>query len=83
MAKATVTSKGQITIPVKVRRALGLATDDQVEFVEFEAGQFAIIPATVSVQSLKGMIRKPRKPVTIADMNSAILARATALSRKK
>ena len=50
MATATVTSKGQITIPVRVREALGLDAGDRVEFVEFEKGQFAIIPATRSVR---------------------------------
>ncbi|MCI4605520.1 AbrB/MazE/SpoVT family DNA-binding domain-containing protein, partial [Pseudomonas fluorescens] len=34
MATATLTSKGQITIPVQVRTALGLETGDRVEFVE-------------------------------------------------
>jgi hypothetical protein len=30
------------------------------------------VPATRSVTSLKGIIRKPAKPVTIEDMNAAI-----------
>jgi antitoxin PrlF len=32
-AVTTVTSKGQITIPVEVRRAMGLTEGEQVEFV--------------------------------------------------
>jgi len=31
-SRATITSKGQITIPVAVRRQLGLRKGDQVEF---------------------------------------------------
>ncbi len=38
MSKATLTSKGQITIPVDVRRALGLETGDQLIFEHDESG---------------------------------------------
>ncbi len=59
MATATLTSKGQITIPVQVRTALGLETGDRVEFVETEDGRFSIIAASKTVHDLKGLIRKP------------------------
>jgi antitoxin PrlF len=36
-AIATITSKGQITIPVEVRRQMGLTEGEQVEF-QVEAG---------------------------------------------
>ncbi len=72
MATATVTSKGRITIPAKVRDALGLDSGDRVEFVPTEAGGFAIIPANKSVRDLKGMLAKPGKPVSIKQMNDAI-----------
>lgn len=39
----TLTSKGQITVPVEVRRWLGLKQGDQVEFVE-EAGRIFLKP---------------------------------------
>jgi len=74
MATATLTSKGQVTIPAQVRSALGLGTGDRVEFVELADGQFAIMAASKSVQSLKGMIRKPAQAVTIEAMNAAIEA---------
>ncbi len=38
MAEATVTSKGQVTIPKTVRDALGLQTGDRVDFVESDEG---------------------------------------------
>lgn len=72
MATATLTSKGQITIPVQVRTSLGLETGDRVEFVEMEDGKFSIISASKTVQDLKGLIRKPAKAVSIEDMNLAI-----------
>lgn len=74
MATATLTSKGQITIPAQVRASLGLSAGDRIEFIELDKGQFAIMAATQSVKDLKGMIRKPASPVSIEKMNSAIEA---------
>ena len=80
MTTATVTSKGQITIPSQVRNALGLEAGDRVEFVEQGKGQFAIVAATRSVQELKGRFQgKKGKPVTIEEMNAAIGKRVTGL----
>lgn len=76
MPTATMTSKGQITIPVEVRSELGIDSGDRIEFVRNEGtGRYEVIPATVSVQRLKGIVPKPRKPVSISDMNEAIRKR--------
>jgi antitoxin PrlF len=75
MAAATLTSKGQITVPVEVRQALGLDAGDRVEFVEVEPGRFELVPATQSVKTLKGMFGKPRRVVSIEEMNAAIAKR--------
>lgn len=83
MSAATITSKGQITIPATVRTALGLDAGDRVEFVELEKGRFAIVPATVSVRRLRGIIRKPEKSVSIEDMNTAIAQRRAGSDLKR
>lgn len=75
MSTATMTSKGQITIPAIVRSALGVEAGDRVEFVQVEPGRFELVAATQSVTALKGLVRKPASPVTIASMNKAIAAR--------
>ncbi len=73
MASAKITAKGQITIPSQVRSALGLDVGDRIEFIESEKGQFLIIPATGSIQELKGMARGRReKPVSFEEMDRAI-----------
>ncbi len=73
MASATVTSKGQITIPNKVRNALGLEPGDRVEFVESRKGEFSFIPATSTVRELKGLFRGRRtKPVSLQEMDRSI-----------
>lgn len=74
MSAATLSSKGQITIPAKVRASMGVDTGDRIEFIEMDDGTFTIMAATRSVKELKGMIRKPAKPVSIEDMNAAIEA---------
>ena len=75
MATATVTSKGQITIPSAVRTALGLESGSRVEFVQNVQGQFSIVPVTSSVLELRGMLKKPKKAVSIEAMNRAIALR--------
>ena len=75
MTSATITSKGQITIPARIRKALHVSAGDRVEFVEVEPGRFEFIAATRSVTDLKGMFGKAKKIVSIDDMNAAITAR--------
>jgi AbrB family looped-hinge helix DNA binding protein len=72
MAQATLTSKGQVTIPALVRASMGVGTGDRIEFVEVGKGQYTIISATQSVKVLKGIIGKPARPVSIDEMNAAI-----------
>ena len=72
MTTATITSKGQVTIPKDVRARLGIEAGDRVEFVEIQDGVFQIVAATQDVQVLKGIVPKPKKPVTIEEMNQAI-----------
>ena len=74
MAAATLTSKGQVTIPVSVRAALGVVAGDRVEFIQTEPGCFAVVAATRPVTALKGLVRRPKKPVSLGDMNVAIAA---------
>lgn len=75
MTTATITSKGQITIPANVRQALSVGTGDRVEFVQVEPGQYLFLAANCSVTELKGMFGKADRVVSIEDMNSAIAAR--------
>jgi len=78
MTTATVTSKGQITIPANVRLALQVQPGDRVEFVEVDPGRFEVVAATISVTELKGMFGKSARSVSIEEMNKAIAARGKA-----
>ncbi len=64
--------KGQITLPKDVRSRLGVDTGDRVEFVEVKKGVFQMVAATRDVRSLKGIVPKPRRPVTIDEVKQAI-----------
>jgi antitoxin PrlF len=75
MTTATLTTKGQITIPADVRYALKVDTGDRVEFVQIAPDRFEFVAANRSVTELKGMFGKPSKSVSIDDMNKAITKR--------
>ena len=68
MPSATLTSKGQITIPKKVREALGLETGDSVAFRIGEDGTVTLHPETVSIASLFGMLSPRRRGLELEDM---------------
>lgn len=76
MTAATITSKGQLTLPKEVRQALGVGPGDQVNFVRMQDGNFAVMPASLPVKRLKGIVPKPATPITLDDMDRAIAAGA-------
>jgi AbrB family looped-hinge helix DNA binding protein len=71
MPTATLTSKGQVTLPKEVRDRLGLRAGDRIEFVETDRG-FVVVPATQDIRAIKGIAPKPPKAVTVDEMNRAI-----------
>jgi antitoxin PrlF len=75
MTTATLTSKGQITIPADVRHDLKVDAGDRVEFVQIAPGRYEFVAATQNVTGLKGMFGKPSRTVSIDDMNNAIAKR--------
>jgi len=72
MSTATVTSKGQITIPAAVREAMQIETGDRIDFVETGPGRFEVVAASSDVAELKGMLGKAKRSVSIDQMNEAI-----------
>ncbi len=73
MATATITSKGQVTIPKSVRDRLKIGPGDRLEFIVERNGRVSIVPATVSLRSLVGALRPAsRRRVSVEDMNRAI-----------
>ncbi len=82
MSTATLTSKGQITIPAAVRDGLGVDTGDRVEFIEIAAGRYELVAATLPTTALKGLVPKPAATVGVEAMNAAIRERASRTIRR-
>jgi AbrB family looped-hinge helix DNA binding protein len=72
MPSATLTSKGQITLPKSVRDGLGIRTGGRVEFVEMDKGVYRMVAATREIREIKGSIPKPPTPVSVEDMRTAV-----------
>jgi AbrB family looped-hinge helix DNA binding protein len=73
MPGATLTSKGQVTIPKAVRDLLGLEAGDQLDFVLEDGSRVILRPGNRDARSLKGLLHRPgRRPVSIRQMNEAI-----------
>ena len=73
MAVATLTSKGQTTIPKQVREHLKLNPGDKLDFVIESGGRVVIRPAKLDVRELKGLLkRRDGKALSIEEMNAAI-----------
>lgn len=76
MSTATLTSKGQVTIPAVVRSGLGVDTGDRIEFLEIAPGRYEVIAATLPVTALKGLVPKPARAVSVDAMNAAVRQRS-------
>lgn len=72
---ATITSKGQVTVPKAIRDSLHLRPGDKLDFL-LDDGELRVAPVKSSVTALKGMLPKPATPVTLEQMDEAI-ARAS------
>jgi AbrB family looped-hinge helix DNA binding protein len=81
MPTSKLTSKGQITLPQAVRRALGLEAGDKVDFVQVKGG-YKLIPLRKDVRALKGRFAgRIERPVSLEEMDEAIAEAAAAAKR--
>ena len=82
MAIATMTTKGQITIPKEIRDALHIQPGDRVDFDLLGDGTAKILPMNVKLEDLIGILKYDGPPVTIEQMNDAIKQRAVERFRR-
>jgi AbrB family looped-hinge helix DNA binding protein len=78
--EATLSSKGQATIPKAVRDRLHLQPGDRFKFFFHPDG--VIILPKIPTSKLKGMIPKPSQAVSLEQMDAAIEAGATERFRR-
>ena len=72
MAVAKLTSKGQLVIPQVIRQHLHLQQGDSVDFIIQDDGEVVVRPATRDVRELKNILPKPKKAVSLAEMDRAV-----------
>ena len=69
MSEATLTSKGQITIPADIRRSMAIKPKDRLTFTPMPDGTVVMRAKTKSIRELKGMLKPPPDiSVSISDM---------------
>jgi antitoxin PrlF len=74
---ATMTSKGQITVPKQVRAELGLVTGTRVTFTRNKDGDYVLSRKSRSVRELKGRLRYSGTPKTLDEMDAGVARGAT------
>ncbi len=79
--EATLSSKGQATIPKAVRERLRLRPGDRFKFFFHPDG--VIILPRIPASRLKGIVPKPARPVSLEEIDAATEAGATARFRRK
>ena len=72
MASAKITSKGQITLPLEVRKALKVRPGDRVSFRTARDGRIVVEPDSVDLLTLKGAVKTKVSGVSLEDMDRAI-----------
>ena len=76
--ESAITVKGQATIPKAIREHLRLKPGDRVKFFLHPDGTVVLLPK-IPVSALKGIVRRPRRPVSLERMREAIAEGASGL----
>lgn len=72
MSTATMTTKGQVTLPREVREDLGLKEGDKIDFEKI-GGRYVLRPRNRSAMELAGVLHRPgAKTLTIEEMDEAL-----------
>jgi AbrB family looped-hinge helix DNA binding protein len=77
MITSTISSKGQVTIPKKIREFLKVGTFDKIVFIPLEDGRVLITSKQNPAAALFGMLkhRGLKKPVSVEDMQKTVRTR--------
>lgn len=74
---ATLTSKGQVTLPAPIRAALKLDAGARLDFALQDDGSIRVVPVSRDPLAIGAVLPKPpRGPVSAADLRAAIVGRA-------
>lgn len=76
--EATITSKGQVTIPQEVRDGLRLRSGQKVRFAIEDERRAVMTPVAPRLADLAGILGRPKQTATLEDMDEAIRSAAVA-----
>jgi antitoxin PrlF len=77
MSTATMTSKGQITVPKDVREDLKLQPGSKVMFVKIAPNHYRLVARTGKVEDLFGVLYRPcQRTLSIEEINEGIAGAA-------
>ena len=76
LAESVITSKGQTTLPKKVRDALGLQPGDKLRYAVLNKG--VLMLRVQPVDRLFGMLKYDGPPVSLEDMERGVIEGAVA-----
>jgi len=76
--ESAITVKGQATIPKAIREHLRLKPGDRVKFFVHPDGTVVLLPK-LPAAALRGILARPRRPVTLQRMREAIAEGAAGL----
>ncbi|MCJ2093522.1 type II toxin-antitoxin system PrlF family antitoxin [Methylobacterium sp. J-072] len=67
-AEAKITSKGQVTVPASLRKALGVKAGDKLVFTQDAHGRFLVEARTDALAALRGIVgRESCDPIAPVD----------------
>ena len=76
---AKTSAKGQVTVPIEIRKLIGLEAGGKVQFQSDLEGRVYMTAKKRSIKSLKGLVRRPE--ITV-DVKAAIASEVARRNRK-
>ncbi len=82
-AEATLTSKGQVTVPVAIRSDMGVQSGDRLRFDRIGKDRFVVTPIRrTDLSKVAGMLANAGRPVGTEDISSLRKLAAQGRARK-
>lgn len=79
---STITSKGQVTVPVEIRRALGLKPQDKIIFRVIQ-GKVEVEPLPMTLEEAYGSVQPLATPEDFAAIRAVVREERVAKSSKR
>jgi AbrB family looped-hinge helix DNA binding protein len=77
----TLSSKGQLTLPAEARKRLGLRAGSRLEVIVKGDDRIELVRVGGSLQDLKGVLPRPKKALSLAEIDRAVVEGALGSGR--